>query len=327
MAAGTTYWYSDVDPLYPFGHGLSWSSVAYESVSLSTSELTAATATAPEDLAAAVTATVRVRNTGRRPVDELVALYALARDLPVRAPRRRLVAHTRVRLEPGEAASVSLAVDTSRLAVWDVGVAPDGPGTSTPGAFHLQPGDYEIGAAPRAPTSRSARPCGSRAPRAARPLAGRTLLAHGFSAYDGVVTSDRSADAGSALEVAVGRTSGWARFDGLLLDGVQCVTLSVAAAAGSRAGVAAGALAVSLWVPSSSSSAPPVRRLPRGSRSVGSTSAPRAATGGGTSRSTSGRRVRGRGRHLCCRCGRRPSRAVDLQVRLEGAARLAEMRS
>ena len=72
VSAGTTYWYSDADPLYAFGHGLSWSTVAYDAITLSTPELPAATGTTPEEVTARVaplTATVRLRNTGARPVD------------------------------------------------------------------------------------------------------------------------------------------------------------------------------------------------------------------------------------------------------------------
>ncbi|MFJ4107165.1 glycoside hydrolase family 3 C-terminal domain-containing protein [Oerskovia enterophila] len=340
VSAGTTYWYSDADPLYAFGHGLSWSAVAYDAITLSTPGLTATTGTTTGELAAAVSptsgpggvpgtslvATVRLRNTGARPVDELVALYALAPDLPVTAPRRRLVARTRVHLAPGEAASVALEIDVSRLAVWDVGVSADGPGTSTPGAFHLQPGDYEIGTGPSSvdlPVRAPLRVMG--APRPARPLGGVALHAHGFDAYDGVLTSDRTPEEGSAIEVAAGSRSGWARYDGLVLDGVRRATLSVASTAGPGTGGAPGG--------SGDGSRP-------GTRGPGSPDGPtvgavellvrRAGDRAGTWEPVGRAEVRASGRYAwqdaALDVPDTITGAVDLLARLEGAARLASIR-
>ncbi|MFD6092614.1 glycoside hydrolase family 3 C-terminal domain-containing protein [Oerskovia sp. NPDC060338] len=329
VSAGTTYWYSDADPLYAFGHGLSWSTVAYDAITLSTPELPSATGTTPEEVTARVaplTATVRLRNTGARPVDELVALYGVTWDLPVAAPRRRLVARTRVHLAPGEAASVDLAIDVSRLAVWDVGVSTQGPGTSTPGAFHLQPGGYEIGTGPSSvdlPVRAPLRVTGT--PRPARPLDGVTLLAHGFDAYDGVLTSDRTPEEGSAIEVAAGRTSGWARYDGLVLDGGPRATLSVASTTGPRTGHAPGAGGDG---PGSGAGGPGTPDGP----SVGTVellvrrAGDRAGTWEPVGRVEVGASGRYSWRDAALDVPDTITGAVDLLARVEGAARLASIR-
>ena len=92
VQAEMTYRYSPAQPLYAFGHGLTYSTVAYEGVELSTAEvespaptLTHAAALGGEasDASGGVIATVHVRNTGDRVAHELVALYALAPALPM----------------------------------------------------------------------------------------------------------------------------------------------------------------------------------------------------------------------------------------------------
>ncbi|MFD7654552.1 glycoside hydrolase family 3 N-terminal domain-containing protein [Actinosynnema sp. NPDC059797] len=91
----------DPGPLYPFGHGLSYTTVRYESLATTSDE-------APTG--GSVGAWVVVRNTGRRAVDEVVQLYASDPVAQVVRPPVRLVGFARVRLEPGQA----------RLVVFDV---------------------------------------------------------------------------------------------------------------------------------------------------------------------------------------------------------------
>ena len=157
---------------FAFGHGLTYSSVAYESVELSGSpasagsveapaagsvEAPAAThrhpALTPRDDETVVTATVRVRNTGDRVAEELVQVYALApQDLPIPAPRRLLVGYARVALQPGEARDVAVPFAVERLAVWDDAVRLPGAVDDWlhAGALRVQPGEYRIAAGPSA---------------------------------------------------------------------------------------------------------------------------------------------------------------------------------
>src|SRR5690606_39368936 len=64
--AGRTYRYFEGEPLYPFGHGLSYTRFEYGQVSLDRDSVTAD---------GSVTATVTVRNSGARAGDEVVQLY------------------------------------------------------------------------------------------------------------------------------------------------------------------------------------------------------------------------------------------------------------
>lgn len=103
---GTRHGYIDLidqSPLFAFGHGLSYTSFEVD-------DLSAALA---DD---AITATVRVRNTGERSGDTVVQLYARDEEGLVVRPARQLLDFRRVTLAAGESAEVSFAVPVSRLA-------------------------------------------------------------------------------------------------------------------------------------------------------------------------------------------------------------------
>ncbi|TDC49244.1 glycosyl hydrolase [Jiangella ureilytica] len=95
----------DPAPLYPFGHGLSYTTVAYESIALSAAAI-------PAD--GAVDVAVTVRNTGTRPVDEVVQLYLTDHVAQTVRPVRELVGFHRVPLAPGDARRVTFTVHADR---------------------------------------------------------------------------------------------------------------------------------------------------------------------------------------------------------------------
>ncbi|KHL04625.1 beta-glucosidase [Sinomonas humi] len=93
------------DVLYPFGHGLSYTSFAYESLTVS----------ADGD---PVIATVRVRNIGKRAGREVVQLYASLPASSVSRAPQELVGFGIIELEPGEAGEVSVRIERRDLAYW-----------------------------------------------------------------------------------------------------------------------------------------------------------------------------------------------------------------
>ncbi|GAB7190719.1 glycoside hydrolase family 3 C-terminal domain-containing protein [Kineococcus sp. NUM-3379] len=115
QSAGGTYLWSRAEVLYPFGHGLGYTRVEYTAVEADTGgtpgEVTAADA---------VTLRVQLENTGARAAEELVQVYATAPGIRPEFPRRRLVAHRRVRVEPGARAAAELTVPVAALATYDV---------------------------------------------------------------------------------------------------------------------------------------------------------------------------------------------------------------
>lgn len=117
-------------PLYPFGHGLSYSAFAYGDVALDRSELDG------ED--AVLTASVSLRNTGAVPGEEIVQLYigdpVASRSRPV----RELKGFQKIALAPGESRQVSFRITAEDLRYYraDRLAAPE---------HVFEPGEFVIG--------------------------------------------------------------------------------------------------------------------------------------------------------------------------------------
>jgi beta-glucosidase len=111
IATDATYLYYRGTPLYPFGHGHSYTTFGYENLRLSADEV---------DVDGGVTVTVEVVNTGRRVGEEVVQLYTHQLRSRVKQPLRALRGFARVRLAPGERSSVTLPLAATDLAFWDV---------------------------------------------------------------------------------------------------------------------------------------------------------------------------------------------------------------
>lgn len=102
---------SAATPLFPFGHGLSYTSFGY-------GPLTVRSGGTADD----IHASVEVTNTGARDGVEVVQLYASDRYASVARPGRQLVGFARVPLRPGERCRVGFTVHPSRLAFYDPGM-------------------------------------------------------------------------------------------------------------------------------------------------------------------------------------------------------------
>jgi beta-glucosidase len=109
---GRTYRFFEGKPLYPFGHGLSYTSFGYK-------KLRTSTATLPAN--GAVTVNVDVTNTGKRTGDEVVQLYVRHTASKVARPKRDLRGFRRITLKPGETRTVSFPLTAHSLAYWDEG--------------------------------------------------------------------------------------------------------------------------------------------------------------------------------------------------------------
>jgi beta-xylosidase len=114
----------DAAPLFPFGHGRSYTTFEVDDLRLGDKEI-------PTD--GELTLTVQVRNTGPRAGDEVVQLYLRDVLAPVARPVRQLVGFARVPLEPGAAADVTFRVHADRTAF-------TGPGYER----IVEPGDVEV---------------------------------------------------------------------------------------------------------------------------------------------------------------------------------------
>ena len=108
---GRTYRYFDGEPLFAFGHGLSYTSFAYSGLALDRSRVGAKQA---------VEVSVKVKNTGARAGDEVVQLYLKPLDPKHDRARHELRGFRRIHLQPGEERSVRFAITPEKdLRSWD----------------------------------------------------------------------------------------------------------------------------------------------------------------------------------------------------------------
>jgi beta-glucosidase len=106
-----TYRYFEGQPLYAFGHGLSYTKFAYSGLKLGHASVAAD---------GSIEATVTVKNVGKRAGDEIVQLYL--KPLDPKRPRalKDLRGIERVSLKPGESRQVTFTVQPARdLAIYD----------------------------------------------------------------------------------------------------------------------------------------------------------------------------------------------------------------
>ncbi len=115
-------WYdrNDIDPLFPFGFGLGYTTFTIEPVGVS------------GDPSAAVAVAADVTNTGRRAGSEVVQVYVEPPDDDAARPLRHLAAFRRVRLEPGETERVDIEVPPRSFRRWI-----DGAWITPPGAYRV----------------------------------------------------------------------------------------------------------------------------------------------------------------------------------------------
>ncbi|CAM5288764.1 glycoside hydrolase family 3 C-terminal domain-containing protein [Streptomyces narbonensis] len=172
-----TYLYFDGAPLYPFGHGLSYTTFAYE-------ELTAAVD------GETVRISCTVANTGAVASDEVVQVYARAVAPSVPRPHRELLAHERVHLAPGASITLDFAVPLESLGFWDV----------ARGRWTVETGAYEIQAgASSADLRRTVRVEVSGTAPGPRPVLVDGLAAADYDEQSGTVIVDRTKVRGDAV--------------------------------------------------------------------------------------------------------------------------------
>ena len=101
-----------VQPLFSFGHGLSYTTFEYGKPVVDKREMKAG-----EQL----TVTVPVKNTGSREGKEVVQLYIRDKKSSVERPIKELKGFCKVSLKPGEEKEVSFTIDRSALSYFDAG--------------------------------------------------------------------------------------------------------------------------------------------------------------------------------------------------------------
>ena len=114
-----------VEPLFPFGHGLSYTTFEYSDLKLATDRFT-------EENGLDVSLTVR--NSGERVGQEIIQLYVHDSKSTLRRPEKELKAFRKISLAVGETQNVSFHLD--REAFWYYDPAK--------GGWIVEPGEFEI---------------------------------------------------------------------------------------------------------------------------------------------------------------------------------------
>jgi beta-glucosidase len=116
------------DPLYPFGHGLSYTSFEYSDLKLSSKTLTAFTS---------LTVTVTVKNTGQRDGKHTVELYTRDLYASITPNMKRLRAFQKIQLKAGESKMVSFTINKNDLSFVNAKLKT----VTEPGDFEVMVGD------------------------------------------------------------------------------------------------------------------------------------------------------------------------------------------
>ena len=108
---GYRYYISrNVKAAYPFGYGLSYTTFAYENLTVDKKEM---------DDTEILKVSVNVKNTGDRSGKEVVQLYVEAPEGEVARPVRELRGFDKIMLEPGEEKTVTFELDMRAFAYWN----------------------------------------------------------------------------------------------------------------------------------------------------------------------------------------------------------------
>ena len=104
-------------PLYPFGHGLTYTSFSYSEPTVSAGSISAR---ALNEQGTHLTVGADIRNTGTRAGTETAQLYIRLRGTSVARPVRELKGYRRVHLAPGETTHVEFELGRDELAFWNI---------------------------------------------------------------------------------------------------------------------------------------------------------------------------------------------------------------
>ncbi|MDE6733588.1 MAG: glycoside hydrolase family 3 C-terminal domain-containing protein [Oscillospiraceae bacterium] len=125
IATESTYRYYNGEPLFPFGHGLSYTAFKYGELSLNKEEFTSGER---------VEVSFEVDNIGMFDADEVVQLYIKPPRFSSATPKKELKAFNRIHVDKTLSTAVKLSFDVDDLAFWDVNT----------NAKKLWSGTYEI---------------------------------------------------------------------------------------------------------------------------------------------------------------------------------------
>jgi beta-glucosidase len=207
IKARRTYQYFDGAPLFPFGHGLTYTTFQYSNLRVERDE-------------SLVTVRVDVTNTGPRPASEVIQLYTHRAPAAVDRVRdwpRRLAGFTRLTLTPGQTGTAEISFPLTELAIWDVDT----------GLMKVFGGSYtlDIGASSADTRQTATLTVDGPAP-GSRRLTGRLIRAADFDDQENIILVDETRADGDAVTPAA--HTGTLVFRHARLGSANQITLCVA---------------------------------------------------------------------------------------------------
>ncbi len=120
-----TYRYFSGEPLFAFGHGLSYTQFEFTNGKIESERILAGST---------AKVTFSLKNSGSRDGDEVAQVYFRHVNPAVPQPKLALCGFTRVHLNPSESSQVAVEIPAQRLRYWDTGKK----------QYVVEPGDYQI---------------------------------------------------------------------------------------------------------------------------------------------------------------------------------------
>ncbi len=115
----------NIEPLFPFGYGLSYTTFEYSNLNISKKEILDTET---------VTVSVKVKNIGEMTGKEVVQLYIRDIESSVIRPEKELKGFEKIELKPGEEKTVVFELDKRAFAYYNVDI----------GDWHVETGEFEI---------------------------------------------------------------------------------------------------------------------------------------------------------------------------------------
>ncbi|MDO6759987.1 glycoside hydrolase family 3 N-terminal domain-containing protein [Tamlana sp. 2_MG-2023] len=121
---GRDYVFSSPDPLFPFGHGLSYTSFEYSDLQVENTKL---------NMDGVVKISLKVRNTGKVVGKEVVQVYFNDILSSVTTPVKNLKAFKKVEINPSEITTINFTIPISEFGLWDEDMK-----------YIVEPGEFKI---------------------------------------------------------------------------------------------------------------------------------------------------------------------------------------
>ena len=121
---GRDYVFSSPDPLYPFGHGLSYTSFEYSNLQVHDTKL---------DMNSEIKLSVTIKNTGEITGKEVVQVYIHDKISSVTTPVKVLKEFKKVELTPKQLVTMNFSIPISEFGLWDKDMN-----------YIVEPGEFEI---------------------------------------------------------------------------------------------------------------------------------------------------------------------------------------